>query len=63
MPQTLGTKKETAEVLHAAWQRRLGGGELVHTRSQEGRRTLLRARVRALSGAFAGSVDRLDRWA
>jgi superfamily II DNA or RNA helicase len=62
VPERLGAKKETAELFLSAWRRRLGRGDLVYTRSAEGRRTLLRARVRAFSSSFVEFGRRLDRW-
>jgi hypothetical protein len=62
VPELLGARKETAALLHEAWRRRLGAGDLVYTRTAEGRRVLLRARIRAFSSAFAPSTRRLDRW-
>lgn len=65
VPEPLGARKETALLFHEAWRRRLGGGDLVYTRTADGRRALLRARVRAFSAtyaAFAPGARRLDRW-
>ena len=62
VPQILAVRKELAAALHKAWRRELGGGDLIYTRSDEGRRTLLRARTRAFSSAFAETVRRVDRW-
>lgn len=62
VPESLGSRKELAEAFHRAWRRRLGRSRLVYTRTPEGRRALLRARVRAFSAAFAPRTRRLDRW-
>ena len=65
VPELLGARKETALLFHEAWRMRLGGGDLVYTRTAEGRRALLRARARAFSAtyaAFAPGARRLDRW-
>lgn len=45
VPDVLGANRERAEAFAAAWQREVGGGELVYTRSEEGWRTLVRARA------------------
>lgn len=44
VPKALATRREFAESLARHWQRYVGGGELVYTRSEEGRRILLQAR-------------------
>lgn len=62
VPESLGARKELAEAFHRAWRRRLGPSTLMYTRTAEGRRALLRARVRAFSAAFAPRTRRLDRW-
>ncbi len=45
VPKALATRRELAESLARHWRRYVGGGELVYTRSEEGRRILLRARA------------------
>jgi superfamily II DNA or RNA helicase len=62
VPPLLSGKKEAAELFHRHWRRRVGPGELIFTRNPEGRKALLRARVRALSAAFASPAQRRDRW-
>lgn len=44
VPDVLATRRERAEALARAWQRTVGGGRLVYTRSSEGRLILLQAR-------------------
>jgi hypothetical protein len=62
VPFPLARWKETAEVFHRHWVRRLGPAELVFTRTADGRRLLLRARARAFSAGFVEPARRLDRW-
>jgi hypothetical protein len=62
VPGILGSRKALASVLHGHWSRWHGGGELIYTRTVEGRRALLRARGRAFSSAFAKKAERFDRW-
>ena len=45
VPKALATRRERAEALARHWQRYVGGGELLYTRSDEGRRILLKARA------------------
>jgi superfamily II DNA or RNA helicase len=45
VPQDLATHKELAEVFAAQWEKYVGGGQLVFTRSDWGRRVLFEART------------------
>ena len=62
VPAPLAEKKELAYLFLAAWRRRFGVGELIYTRSQEGRNLLLKARTKAFSNAFRCKSKRSDRW-
>jgi superfamily II DNA or RNA helicase/UPF0716 family protein affecting phage T7 exclusion len=62
VPRLLGVKKELAAALHTAWRRRVGPVTLLYTRNADGRRDLLKARLRAFSAAFATRAERSDRW-
>ncbi len=46
VPDVLATRRERAEALARHWQRYVGGGRLIYTRTAEGRRILLEARGR-----------------
>jgi hypothetical protein len=60
VPSVLGTNREAAERFAAAWSRSVGGGELIYTRSDDGRRLLLDAQAQRHTSArgFAYSVWR-----
>lgn len=62
VPLLLGARKELAQAFHEAWLRHVGPSELIYTRDEAGRATLLRARTRAFSAAFAAEARRQDRW-
>jgi superfamily II DNA or RNA helicase len=62
VPRALAADKEKAMLFHKHWQRRLGPAELIYTRSDQGRRQLLKARARTFSNAFQPRALRLDRW-
>jgi hypothetical protein len=62
VPTCLGVKKESAELLLAAWRKRVGAAQLIYTRSTENRQLLGRARSRAFSNAAARAAERLERW-
>ena len=44
VPDILAARKQDATVLASYWQRYVGGGELIYTRTEEGREVLLAAR-------------------
>jgi superfamily II DNA or RNA helicase len=60
VPDLLATRKERAEALARYWERYVGGGELVYTRTDKGRRALLKARAehRPEPGSLAFEVWR-----
>jgi len=45
VPDVLANRKENAETFSRYWQRHVGGGTFVYTRTAEGRRMLLGARA------------------
>jgi superfamily II DNA or RNA helicase len=45
VPDDLGVNRQRADAFARAWKRHVGGGELIHTRSDEGWRALLDARA------------------
>jgi superfamily II DNA or RNA helicase len=50
VPDVLATRRERAETLARYWQKYVGGGRLVYTRNDEGRRILLEARAQQRRG-------------
>ena len=44
VPKVLATRRERADALARYWKRYVGGGRLIYTRTEEGRRLLLKAR-------------------
>jgi superfamily II DNA or RNA helicase len=62
VPTVLGARKDRAENFLHAWRRRVCEGELLYTRSDEGRPLLLKARMRAFANAHERAARRIDRW-
>jgi hypothetical protein len=62
VPEILARKKEFAERFVRKWRRAVGPVELVYTRTPEGRRMLLRARIHSLAGAFQKGAERVSCW-
>lgn len=62
VPAALGARKEFAEHFHREWQRRVGSSRLIYTRTGDGRRTLLRARIDSLSAGMQRLFLRRSVW-
>jgi hypothetical protein len=62
VPEVLARKKEFAEMFAKKWRRFVGPANLVYTRTPEGRRLLLRARLHSLAAAFQKRAERLSCW-
>lgn len=62
IPEEIGRRKEHAEVFLAEWKKRVGKAEFIYTRTPEGRKTLLKARVRAMSAKFVKRSERISVW-
>lgn len=62
VPQEIGRRKEHAEYFLAQWEKHIGKGEIVYTRTKEGRKLLLKARMQAMSAAFVKKGERISVW-
>lgn len=62
VPEILARKKDAAEYFAEKWCEEVGPVQLVYTRSPEGRKILLRARIRSLSATFQPHAERLNCW-
>jgi hypothetical protein len=62
VPEVIGRNKNTAVYFSQQWERLVGPCELIFTRSIEGRRLLLRARIKSLSAQFEKKPERVNRW-
>jgi hypothetical protein len=62
VPAMLGARKEAAERFAAVWAARIGGSDLVFTRSADGRQVLLRARAASFAAGFQRRVERRSVW-
>jgi hypothetical protein len=62
VPDVLARKKEFAEVFASKWGHRVGPMQLIYTRTPEGRRLLLRARVHSLAAAFQKRSEHVSCW-
>lgn len=62
VPDVLARKKDFAEVFARKWRSHVGPVDLVYTRTPEGRKILLRARMHSLAAAFQKRADRVSCW-
>lgn len=62
VPESLGCKKEFASYLYFQWRKRVGNCELINARTLEGRKILLKARMKSLSAQFADTTEKVSRW-
>lgn len=63
VPFNIARRKKAAETFHKHWLDQLGGGELIYTRTLEGRKALLKARLNSLSAAFEEDrTELVNKW-
>jgi len=62
VPEVLGGKKKFAEGFESNWRQFVGACELVYTRSVEGRKLLLKSRIKSLASQFEEKTERVNRW-
>jgi hypothetical protein len=62
VPTLLGARKESAEHFLHQWRQRVGTSRLVYTRTGDGRRTLLRARVNSFAAGMQRFFQRRSVW-
>ena len=62
VPDLLAVKKDFAQIFAKYWGKHVGPNELIFTRNIEGRRLLLRARLKASSRAFLSKTERKEKW-
>lgn len=62
IPQTIGKNKVNTEFFHQQWGKKVGKAELIYTRTLEGRKILIKARMKAMSSAFIRRTERKNTW-
>ncbi len=62
VPDLLARKKDCAEVFARSWCSHVGPVQLVYTRTDDGRKVLLRARMHSFAAAFQAHAERMSRW-
>jgi len=62
VPDLLARKKDCAEVFARNWRGHVGPVQLVYTRTPDGRKVLLRARMHSLAAAFQNRAEHDSCW-
>jgi superfamily II DNA or RNA helicase len=62
VPEILGRNKNLAEYFKNQWERFVGSCDLIFTRSLDGRKLLLRSRVKSLAAQFEEKVEHVNKW-
>ncbi len=62
VPESLGRRKNLAEYFQIQWERLVGTCDLVFTRTLEGRKLLLKSRVKSLASQFEDNVEHVSKW-
>ena len=62
VPELLGKNKILAEYLVHQWRRLVGDCELVFTRTVEGRKLILKSRMKSLASQFDDKTEQVNKW-
>ncbi|MFN3195158.1 MAG: DEAD/DEAH box helicase family protein [Chlorobiota bacterium] len=62
VPEILGRNKKLAEYFKDQWERLVGPCELIFTRTVDGRKLLLKSRVKSLATQFYEKVEHVNKW-
>jgi hypothetical protein len=62
VPDLIARKKDCAEIFAPNWRNRVGPVQLVYTRTRDGRKVLLRARMYSFAAAFQNRAERVSCW-
>lgn len=62
VPEILGRNKKLAEHFQNQWERLVGSCDLIFTRTLDGRKTLLKSRVKSLAAQFNDTVEHVNKW-
>jgi superfamily II DNA or RNA helicase len=62
VPEVLGRNKNLAIYFTNQWEKFVGSCDLVFTRTIEGRKLLLKSRVKSLASQFENKVEHVNKW-
>jgi superfamily II DNA or RNA helicase len=62
VPEILGRNKNLSEHFQSQWERLVGACDLIFTRTIDGRKLLLKSRVKSLAAQFEDKVEHVNKW-
>lgn len=62
VPEILGRNKSMADYFTNQWERFVGACDLVFTRTIDGRKLLLKSRVKSLAAQFDDKIEHVNKW-
>ncbi len=62
VPELIGRNKAAAVYFKDEWTRLVGPCDLVFARSVEGRKILLKSRIKSLAAQFENNIERINEW-
>lgn len=62
IPEIIGRNKELASFFYESWKTKVGSCDLVYTRTIEGRKKLLQARIKSLSSQLNSTTESMSKW-
>lgn len=62
VPEILGRNKNLAEYFQNQWERLVGACDLIFTRTIDGRKLLLKSRVKSLAAQFDEKIEHVNKW-
>jgi len=62
VPDVIGRNKNYATYFKLYWEKLVGNCDLVYTRTIEGRKLLLKSRVKSLAAQFEDKVEHVNKW-
>jgi superfamily II DNA or RNA helicase len=62
VPEILGRNKNLAVYFKSQWERLVGTCDLIFTRTIDGRKLLLKSRVKSLAAQFNDKVEHVNKW-
>lgn len=62
VPEIIGRNKQSAQYFKAQWHKLVGSSDLIFTRTIEGRKLLLKSRIKSLASQFDDQVEHVSKW-
>jgi hypothetical protein len=62
VPDVIGMNKQNSLYFESQWRKNVGRCKMVYTRTIEGRKFLLRARMSSLAAQFQDKTERINKW-